>query len=87
MLFKNIRRYLRVIIFLPALLFGQQYLAQDINNPDVILERVRESLSSITDYTCVFSKHELVGSRIIKEDNIELKVKRQDSNLCSGPKQ
>lgn len=76
MLFKNIRRYLWVIIFLPALLFGQQYLAQDINNPDVILERVRESLSSITDYTCVFSKHELVGSRIIKEDNIELKVKR-----------
>ncbi|NLD36816.1 MAG: DUF1571 domain-containing protein [Desulfatiglans sp.] len=76
MLYKNIRHYLQVILFFPALLCGQQALAQDINNPDVILERVRESLSSITDYSCIFSKHELIGSRIIKEDNIELKVKR-----------
>jgi outer membrane lipoprotein-sorting protein len=76
MLFNNIRRYLWVTIYLLALLCGQQALAQDINNPYVILKRVTESLSSITDYTCIFSKHELIGNRIIKEDNIALKVKR-----------
>ncbi|MBN1906871.1 MAG: DUF1571 domain-containing protein [Deltaproteobacteria bacterium] len=76
MLLKNIRSYLYVIIFLPALFCGQQALAQDSLTPDTILKRVTETLSLITDYTCIFSKHELVGNRIIKEDNIVLKVKR-----------
>jgi hypothetical protein len=76
MLFITGRSYLWVFIFLPALLCRQQALAQDINNPDAILKRVTETFSLITDYTCMFSKHELVGNRIIKEDNIVLKVKR-----------
>jgi outer membrane lipoprotein-sorting protein len=89
MLLKNIRSCLWVIIFLPALLCGQQALAQDINNPDAILKRVTETLSLITDYTCMFSKHELIGNRIIREDNIELKVKRPGHfymKWTNGPK-
>jgi len=52
--------------------------AQAIDDTVTIMERVRDTMASISDYSCMFSKHELVGDRIFLEDNIILKVKRPD---------
>jgi hypothetical protein len=63
-------------LFLWVLLSGQPAHARDVEDPYAIMERVRYAMASISDYTCIFSKHELVGDNVIREDNIILKVKR-----------
>lgn len=40
------------------------------------MERIKDTMAAISDYSCLFSRHELVGNRIFREDNIILKVKR-----------
>lgn len=76
LLFFNYRRFICIAVLLSTALYGHLTLAQPPHDPDEIIGRVRDTLASITDYTCIFSKHELVGDRIIKEDNIILKVKK-----------
>lgn len=74
--FKDYKCCLCIAVLLSAFLYGRTVRAQDIQDPETIMGRVRSAVASITDYTCLFSKHELVGGRIIRENNISLKVKR-----------
>lgn len=75
-LFSHYKRYLFSACLLSVLLSGNPAQARDIDGPEAIMERVRDTMASISDYSCMFSKHELVGDRICREDNIILKVKR-----------
>ncbi len=59
-----------------AFLSRRHVQAQDIDDPAAIMGRIKDKMASISDYSCLFSKHERVGNRIFREDNIILKVKR-----------
>jgi len=78
-LFYKFRRHLCIAVLLPGILYGQSVQAQTIDDTAAIMEQVKNAMAAISDYICMFSKHELVGDRIIREDNIILKVKRPGS--------
>jgi len=71
------QRNLRVAgLSLLTFLSTRQVQAQAFDDAAAIMERIKDTVASISDYSCVFSKHELIGNRICREDNIILKVKR-----------
>ncbi len=73
------RRYFYKTVLLSAILLIVPAHAQEIHDPEAIINRVSETINTITDYTCIFGKRELIGDRIIREENIILKVKRPGS--------
>jgi hypothetical protein len=77
MFFSNrLKHYLCIAGLLSASLCGNAALAKEIPDPYTIMKQVNNTIAAITDYTCVFSKHERVQNRIYKEDEIIMKVKR-----------
>jgi hypothetical protein len=80
MLYKNIRHYLQVILFFPALLCGQQAFTGYQLTLMFNLERVRESLTSITDYSCNTVNMSLL-QQDYQEDNIDLGKKARPFSI------
>lgn len=63
-------------LLLLTLLSGSYVWAQAAEDPAAVMERVKDAVACICEYSCILSKRELVGSRVIQENGIVLKVKR-----------